>query len=130
MKGYIENIEKVAEGNDAFRQVLYTGSYLQLVVMSIPVGEDIGMETHGVDQFIRIEQGTGIAMLDGEEHDITAGFAVVIPAGTEHNFINTGSEDLKLYTVYAPPHHKDGVMHATKSEAESAHEEFLGDTTE
>lgn len=134
MKGFTQNIEEIAIANTNFRKVLYTSSYMQLVIMSIPAGGEIGMETHGVDQFIRIEKGTGKAVLDGEEHAIEDGTAVVVPAGTQHNFINTGSDDLKLYTLYAPPHHKDGIVHATKEDAEKDEEghkdEFLGDTTE
>jgi mannose-6-phosphate isomerase-like protein (cupin superfamily) len=134
MKGFVQNIEKDAIDNTNFRAVLYTSSYMQLVVMSIPVGGEIGMETHGVDQFIRIERGTGKAILDGVEHEIEDGSAVVVPSGTEHNFVNTGDVDLKLYTIYAPPHHKDGIVHATKEDAEKDEEghkdEFLGDTTE
>jgi len=134
MKGFVQNIEQDAIQNTNFRQVLYTSNYLQLVVMSIPVGGEIGMETHGVDQFIRIEQGKGKAILNGEEHDIEDGTAVVVPASTEHNFVNTGDTDLKLYTIYAPPHHTDGIVHKTKEDAEKDEkehkDEFLGDTTE
>jgi mannose-6-phosphate isomerase-like protein (cupin superfamily) len=134
MKGFVQNIEQDAIENENFRKVLYTSSYMQLVVMSIPVGGEIGVETHGVDQFIRIEKGQGKAVLDGEEHAIEDGTAVVVPSGTEHNFINTGDTELKLYTIYAPPHHKDGIVHAAKEDAEKDEEahrdEFLGDTTE
>lgn len=128
MKGYIENIEKKSLENDTFRTVLYTGSYLQLVVMSLKPGEEIGMEVHGVDQFLRIDQGKGKAILDGVEHAVEDGFCIVVPASTEHNVINTGDTDMKLYTVYAPPHHADGTVHRTKADA--GNEEFLGDTTE
>jgi mannose-6-phosphate isomerase-like protein (cupin superfamily) len=131
MIGYTGNIEQEALENEAFRKVLYTSAYLQLVVMSIPAGESIGQETHGQDQFIRVEEGEGKAVLDGVEHILSDGYAVVIPAGTQHNIFNTSeTEPLKLYSLYAPPHHEDGVVHATKAEAEADHEEFLGDTTE
>lgn len=131
MNGYTGNIEQEALENEAFRKVLYTSAYMQLVVMSIPAGESIGQETHGQDQFIRVEEGEGRAVLDGVEHALSDGYAVVIPAGTLHNVLNTSeTEPLKLYSLYAPPHHEDGVVHATKAEAEADHEEFLGDTTE
>lgn len=130
MAGYIGNIEQEALENTAFRRVLYTSSYMQLVLMCIPEGGDIGMETHGLDQFIRVEAGNGRAVLDGAEHALTDGYAVVVPAGTVHNIMNTGTEPLKLYSLYAPPHHKDGVVHLTKEDAEADREEYLGDTTE
>lgn len=130
MTGYTTNIEKDTLQNEHFRKVLYTASYMQLVVMAIPAGEDIGEEVHGQDQFIRVEAGEGKAVIDGEEHALTDGFVVVVPAGARHNILNTGSGPLKLYTLYAPPHHKDGTVHATKAEAEADHEEFLGDTSE
>ncbi|MBP7741282.1 MAG: cupin domain-containing protein [Candidatus Pacebacteria bacterium] len=131
MTGYTGNIEEEALENEAFRKVLYTSAYMQLVVMSIPAGDDIGEETHGQDQFIRVEEGEGKAVLDGVEHVLSDGYAVVIPASTLHNIINTStSEPLKLYSLYAPPHHADGTIHATKAEAEADHEEYLGDVTE
>lgn len=131
MTGYTGNIEKETEVNESFRKVLYTSAYMQLVVMSIPAGSDIGEEVHGQDQFLRIEAGEGRAVLDGVEHDLSDGYAVVVPAGTRHNIINTSTEQsLKLYSLYAPPHHEDGVVHHSKEEAEADHEEFLGDTTE
>jgi mannose-6-phosphate isomerase-like protein (cupin superfamily) len=134
MKGFVQNIEEKTLANTTFRSVLYTGSYMQLVVMSIKPGEEIGMEIHGQDQFVRIEKGTGTVVLDGEEHAIEDGTAVVVPAGTKHNFINTGVDELKLYTIYSPPHHTDGIVHETKEDAEKDEEEhkdeFLGDTTE
>ncbi len=134
MKGYVQNIETQTLENDNFRKVVYTANYSQLVLMSIPAGGEIGMEVHGVDQFLRIEQGKGKAILDGVEHDIEDDFAIVVPAGTQHNFVNTGDEPLKLYTIYSMPHHKDGVVHQTKEDAErdeaSHADEFLGDTTE
>jgi len=132
MKGYVGNIEDVTKENDNFRKVIYTGKNSQLVVMSIAPGEDIGEEVHELDQFIRIEKGTGKAILDGVEHELEDDFAVVIPAGMKHNLINTSDyKDMKLYTVYSPPEHKDGVVHATKEDAmndESDH--FDGKTTE
>jgi mannose-6-phosphate isomerase-like protein (cupin superfamily) len=130
MKGFISDIEQETLLNENFRKVLYTASYLQLVVMSIPVGEDIGEEVHGQDQFIRIEQGEADAVLEGVTHKVADDSVVVIPAGTKHNIINTGPGALKLYSIYATPHHEDGVVHATKADAERDHEEFLGDTTE
>jgi len=121
MTGYVINIEKKSLQNDYFREVLFTSQHNQLVVMSLNPNEEIGMEIHEiVDQFIRIEQGEGKAILNGEEHAISDGFAIVIPAGVEHNIINTSSEKkLKLYTVYSPAHHKDKTIHKTKQEAEA-----------
>lgn len=130
MKGFVTDIEKETLDNENFRKVLYTASYMQLVVMSLKPGEDIGKEIHGQDQFIRVEAGSGKAILDGEEHALSTDSATVIPAGTEHNIVNTGPEPLKLYTIYATPHHEDGVVHATKADAERDDEEFVGDTTE
>ncbi len=121
MTGYIVDLEKKTLSNENFREVLYTAKNSQLVVMTIQPGEDIGVETHeGHDQFIRVEAGTAKALLSGEEHELTDGFAVVIPAGTEHNIINTGTDKLKLYTLYTPPEHPDGTIHATKSDALNA----------
>jgi len=121
MTGYIVDLEKKTLSNENFREVLYTAKNSQLVVMTIQPGEDIGVETHeGHDQFIRVEAGTAKALLNGEEHELTDGFAVVIPAGTEHNIINTGTDKLKLYTLYTPPEHPDGTIHATKSDALNA----------
>ena len=128
MKGFVVDIEKETLANTDFRRVLYTAKNSQLVLMSIPPGQDIGMETHHLDQFLRFEQGTGKAVLDGVEHAIAADWAVVVPAGTQHNFINTGDTDMKLYTVYSPPEHKDGVVEHTK--ADVFEEEFDGVTTE
>lgn len=131
MKGFITNIELDTLQNDSFRKVLYTASYVQLVVMTIPPGEEIGEEVHGQDQFIRIEEGEGKSILDGEETEIGDGIAVLIPAGTKHNIVNTSESDsLRLYSLYSPPHHADGVEHKTKAEAESDEEEFIGDTTD
>lgn len=130
MKGFVTDIEKETLENENFRKVLYTASYMQLVVMSLKPGEEIGEEVHGQDQFIRVEEGEGKAVLDGVEHALKDDSATVIPAGTKHNIINSGEGFLKLYTIYATPHHEDGTVHKTKEEAEKDHEEFLGDTTE
>jgi len=122
MAGYVTNIEKEAENNDNFRKVLFTAPHSQLVVMSLKPNEDIGMEVHpDNDQFIRIEKGEGSAILDGEDHSLEDGSAVVIPAGTNHNIIN-GSEEakMKLYTIYSPAHHPDGTVHPTKKDAMAA----------
>lgn len=121
MAGYHTDIEKKSLENDYFREVLFTGPHSQLVVMSLRPGEDIGQETHpDTDQFIRVEAGSGRAMLDGQEYELADGSAIVIPAGTEHNVLNTSStEPLKLYTVYTPPEHPDGTVHKTKGEADA-----------
>ncbi len=127
MKGYVENIEEKTLANENFRQVLYTGPNLQLVVMSLLPKEDIGMEVHHLDQFIRIEKGEGKSVLDGEESAIGDGSVVIVPAGTEHNIINASeTEKMKLYTVYAPPNHRKGVIHRTKAEAEADDEHYEG----
>lgn len=130
MKGFVKNLEALAVENSNFRQVLYTARNCQLVVMSLKPGEDIGMETHKLDQFFRVEQGTGEAILDGVAQGISDGSAIVVPAGTRHNIVNTGKRALKLYTVYAPPNHRDGVMHHTRADAEKDSEHFDGRTTE
>jgi mannose-6-phosphate isomerase-like protein (cupin superfamily) len=131
MKGFTGNIEKLTLENKDFRRVLYTAKNCQLVVMSIGPSEEIGAEVHQLDQFIRVEQGEGKAILDGVEHVLTDGSAVVVPAGARHNIVNTSkSAPLKLYTVYAPPNHRDGVVHATKEQAESDEEHFDGKTSE
>lgn len=119
MTGYVVNIEEKTKKNDNFREVLNTSPHSQLVVMSLLPGDEIGTETHAsVDQFIRIEKGEGKAILNGEEHNISDGFAIVVPAGVEHNIINTSStEKLKLYTIYSPAGHRDKTIHKTKQEA-------------
>jgi mannose-6-phosphate isomerase-like protein (cupin superfamily) len=119
MAGYVTNIEQKSIENNYFREVLFTGPLSQLVVMSLAPGEDIGLETHDdVDQFIRVEAGEGVALLDGVEHELADGSAVVIPAGAEHNVINRSkSKALKLYTLYTPPQHPDGTIHKTREEA-------------
>ncbi|MDD2656202.1 MAG: cupin domain-containing protein [Patescibacteria group bacterium] len=128
MQGYIVNIEKETLENTDYRRVLYTAKNSQLVLMNLQPGGEIGMEVHHLDQFIRIEQGTGKAILDGVEHELQADFAVVVPAGAKHNIINTGDTEMKLYTVYSPPEHKDGLVEHTK--AEEIEEHFDGKTTE
>ena len=128
---YVSNIEVETLDNNKFRKVLYTAKNSQLVLMSLKPKEEIGAEIHQLDQFIRIEKGQGKSVLDGQEYDISDGFAVVVSAGTEHNIINTSdTEEMKVYTVYSPPNHRDGVAHASKAEAESDTEHFDGKTTE
>ena len=124
MVGFIDNIEEKTEQNNFFRQVLYTGKHTQLVVMSLLPGEEIGMEVHPqVDQFFRIEEGRAKVIIDGEEHEVYEGFAIIVPAGSQHNVVNTGSNPLKLYTLYSPPNHPDGTIHRTRAEAMAAEEE-------
>jgi mannose-6-phosphate isomerase-like protein (cupin superfamily) len=130
MKGYIQNIEDITVKNEEFRHVLYTAKNCQLVVMALKPKEEIGLEVHKLDQFFRVEEGTGEAILDGVHTAIKAGFAVLVPAGAKHNIVNTGSVSLKLYTLYAPPNHRDGVVHHTPAEAEKDDEHFDGKTTE
>lgn len=131
MKGYVANIEKLSLENKFFRKVLYTAKNSQLVVMSLKPREEIGEEIHHLDQFIRCEEGSGKAILDGNEYAISAGFVILVPSGTKHNIINTSTDkDMKLYTVYAPPNHRDGVIHKTKADAEKDEEHFDGKTTE
>jgi len=132
MKGYVTNIEKASLENNYFRKILYTAKDMQLVVMSLKHGEDIGMEIHKLDQFIRCESGEGKAILNNIEHKIGDGSAIIIPAGINHNIINTSKDKpMKLYTLYAPPNHQDGVIHKTKAQAEANEEEhFDGKTTE
>lgn len=126
---YITNIEKETLENGNFRKVLFTAKHMQLVVMSIPVGGDIGMETHhDVDQFIRVESGKAKSILNGVERELEDDFSVIVPAGTEHNIVNVGDKDLKVYTLYAGPNHKKGTIHATKEEAEANEEHFDGVT--
>jgi len=130
MTAYVQDIEAIAIQSSNFREVLYTAKFCQLVVMSLKPGEDIGEEVHRLDQFFRVEQGSGLAVLDGVKTPIAAGFAVLVPAGTRHNIVNTGKEALKLYTLYAPPNHRDGVIHATRADADADHEHFDGKTSE
>ncbi len=130
MKGFIKNIETIAVENEAFRRVLYTAKNCQLVVMALKPHEGIGAEAHTLDQFFRVEEGTGEAVIDSVRTAIEAGFAVIVPAGAKHNIINTGTVPLKLYTIYAPPNHRDGVVHGTREDAEADSEHFDGVTTE
>ena len=133
MKGYVDNIEQATVANEDFRRVLYTGHNLQLVLMTLPPGCDIGEEVHDDrDQFFRIEQGEGVIAIDGVENRVEDDFAVIVPAGARHNVINTGSEPLRLYTLYAPPEHRDGIVHRDKEQAERDHDndEWTGETTE
>lgn len=130
MKGYVVNIEAESIANENFRKVLYTDGRVQLVVMNLKPNEDIGEEVHQLDQFIRVESGQGSAVLDGVTHEIRDGFAVVVPQGTRHNIINTSPDTpMKLYTLYAPPNHKDGTIHATKADAETDEKEHFDGTT-
>lgn len=128
MKGFVTNIEKDTVDNSDYRRVIYTAKHCQLVLMSIAVGEEIGEEVHTLDQFFRFEEGQGKVIIDGVEHDVKDGDAVIVPEGARHNVINTGVGALKLYTIYAPPNHKDGVVQANK--ADEYEEHFDGVTTE
>ncbi|HCC05367.1 TPA: cupin domain-containing protein [Patescibacteria group bacterium] len=128
MKGYITNMEKETIENENYRKVLYTGKYSQLVLMTIQPGDEIGAEVHTLDQFIRIEAGKANVTLDGVEHTLSKDWAVIIPAGTNHNVVNTGDEPLRLYSIYSPAEHKDGTIHKTK--ADDVEEHFDGITTE
>ena len=132
MKGFNANIEKDTLANNNFRKVLYTGKHSQLVLMSLKPQEEIGMEVHADnDQFFRFETGQGKCVIDGNEYDVGDGSAIVVPAGAQHNVINlSSSEDLKLYTIYSPAHHKDVVVRATKAEAQANEAEFDGVATE
>lgn len=131
MKGFVDNIEKLTTDNGHFRKVLYTGQYLQLVLMTLQPGEEIGEEVHDDhDQFFRIEAGSGEVVIDGQHTPVQDDDAVIVPAGARHNVINTGTEPLKLYTLYGPPEHRDGVVHGTKAEADASEEHFDGKTTE
>lgn len=130
-KGFVGDIEKLTEENENFRKVLYTGQYMQLVLMSLNPGEEIGEEVHDDrDQFFRIEEGSGEIVIDGVANPVEDDFAVIVPAGAKHNVRNTGKEPLRLYTIYGPPEHVDGTVHATKAEADASHEHFDGKTTE
>lgn len=129
-KGYNANIEHETVNNKLFRNVVYTGRYSQLVYMSLKPGEEIGKEKHGVDQFFRIEQGTGKSYVDKQVYDVTDGSCVIVPAGAMHNVVNTGKEDLKIYTIYSIPNHIDGEQFKTKAEADKSDKPFDGLTTE
>lgn len=133
MKGYCDDIEKVTLANADFRRVLYTGQHLQLVLMTLKPGEEIGEEVHeDRDQFFRIEEGSGEVRIDGVANKVSDDFAVIVPAGARHNVVNTGDEPLKLYTLYGPPEHKDKVVHKDKAQAERDHDNdhWDGETTE
>ena len=130
MKGLVTNIEEAALANEDFRRVLYTAGNCQLVLMSLKPSEDIGEEVHQLDQFIRCESGSGLTILDGIEHAFTGGFSVLIPAGVRHNIVNTSPDTaMKLYTLYAPPNHQDGIVHHTKADAAGDEEHFEGTTS-
>lgn len=131
MNGYVANIEKLSLENENFRTVLYTDKNSQLVLMSLLPKEDIGEEIHDVDQFLRVEKGSGQAILNDISHDLADGSVIIVPAGTKHNIINGGEGEMKLYTLYMPPHHRDGVIHKTKADAEADKtDEFDGKTSE
>jgi mannose-6-phosphate isomerase-like protein (cupin superfamily) len=130
MHGFVKDLSTIVEANHDFRQVLYTAKHSQLVAMSIPPQGEIGAEVHTLDQFFRVESGTGEAVLDGVTTAIQEGFGVLVPAGTRHNIINTGAVALQLYTLYSPPNHRDGVVHHTRADAEADSEHFGGVTTE
>lgn len=131
MKGFVEDIEELTEDNKDFRRVLYTGKHLQLVLMALQPGEEIGDEVHADhDQFFRVEKGKGEVWIDGVRTKIKSDDAIIVPAGAKHNVINTGEKSLKLYTLYGPPDHKDGVVHKTKADAEASEEHFDQTTTE
>ncbi|MCO5102005.1 MAG: cupin domain-containing protein [Burkholderiaceae bacterium] len=131
MKGFVGDIEDLTEDNTDFRRVVYTGRHMQLVLMSIAPGEEIGEEVHDDgDQFFRIEEGSGEIIIDGKANPVEDDMAVIVPAGARHNVRNTGDEPLRLYTIYAPPEHVDGTVHATKAQADASHEHFDGKTTE
>ncbi|MFM9915417.1 MAG: cupin domain-containing protein [Rhizobacter sp.] len=130
MKGFVQNIEMLATHNDDFRRVLYTARNCQLVLMALKPQEEIGAEVHKLDQFFRVEAGSGEAVIDGVRTPISTGFAVLVPAGAQHNIVNTGKEPLKLYTLYAPPNHRDGVVHHLRVDADADSEHFDGKTSE
>ena len=131
MQGFVADIEKLTVENTDFRRVLYTGKYLQLVLMTLQPGEEIGAEVHeDHDQFFRIESGSGEVRIDGKATPVKDDDAVIVPAGARHNVVNTGDKPLTLYTLYGPPEHRDGVVHKTKGEADASEEHFDGKTTE
>jgi len=129
LKGFVQNIETLTVENDNFRKVLYTGKHMQLVLMTLQAGEEIGAEVHEThDQFFRIEAGKGRVVIDDNTYDIEDDDAIIVPAGARHNVINTGAEPLRLYTLYGPPEHREGVLHPTKADDKEEH--FDGTTTE
>jgi len=131
MNGFVGDIEDLTEDNTDFRRVLYTGKHMQLVLMSLAPGEEIGEEVHDdSDQFFRVEEGSSEIIIDGKVNPVEDDSAVIVPAGARHNVRNTGDEPLRLYTIYSPPEHIDATVHATKAEADASHEHFDGRTTE
>ena len=132
MKGYVHDIDDASRRNNDFRRVVYTGKHMQLVLMSLEPGQEIGEETHDVDQFFRVEVGVGDVIIDGVKTLVTRDTVVIVPAGARHNVVNTGSSPLKLYTIYSPPHHRDALIEETKAEAvaDEGREWFDGHTTE
>lgn len=132
MKGYVQNIQKLVIENEDFRHVVYTSKHSQLVLMTLQPGEEIGLEVHDEnDQYFRFESGEGQVVIDEGEYAVAAGFVALVPAGSQHNIINTSQSDtLRLLTMYMPPHHKDGIVRASKQEAEENEEDFDGVTTE
>lgn len=131
MKGFVADIEELTQENDDFRRVLYTGKNLQLVLMSIEPGSEIGEEVHDDgDQFFRVEEGKGEVVIDGHRSKVESDDAFIVPAGARHNVMNTGDKPLRLYTIYAPPEHRDGTVHSTKADADASDEHFDGKTTE
>jgi mannose-6-phosphate isomerase-like protein (cupin superfamily) len=131
MRGFISDIEAMTEHNTDFRRVLYTGKNMQLVLMALDPGEEIGEETHDdLDQLFRVEEGRGEIWIDGRKTKVESDWAMLVPAGARHNVKNTGDEPMKLYTIYAPPAHADGTVHATKADATAVEEHFAGTTSE
>ncbi len=131
MQGYVADIETLTEDNKDFRHVLYTGQHLQLVLMALKPGQSIGLETHTThDQFFRVEKGKGEALINGVTHKVKDGDCIIVPAGAAHDLTNTGEKVLRLYTLYGPPQHLDGIVEKTKAEAEASDEEFAGVTSE
>lgn len=131
MKGFIGDIEDMTESNEDFRRVLYTGKHLQLVLMTLQPGEEIGEEVHDThDQFFRFEEGKGELWIDGKRSRVESDYAVIVPAGALHNVVNSGDKPLRLYTLYGPPEHRDGVVRSTKAEADASEEHFDGRVTE
>ena len=133
MKGYKDNIETLTTANSDFRRVLYTGKHLQLVLMTLQPGEEIGSEVHAQrDQFFRFEEGAGVVDIDGVENRVEDGSGVIVPSGARHNVRNTGDKPLRLYSIYGPPEHRDGIVQTTKADADARHEheQFDGKTTE
>lgn len=130
MKGFVNDLTSFTKKNEEFRRVIYTAKHCQLVLMALQPKEEIGAEVHQLDQFFRVEEGTGEAVLDKVRTAIQPGFGILIPAGTNHNIINTGNVPMKLYSIYAPPNHRDGVVHHTRADAEADNEHFDGKTTE